>query len=193
MDASSPICDEGAAPRYPNVAQINIVDEALAAGTIFWHLFVTMFDIVLFQPQIPPNTGNIIRLCANSGARLHLIQPLGFSLDVKSCRRAGLDYRELVDVTQWPDFQSYRNAVPQKRIWAVTKFGPTRYDAAPIGGDDALLFGSETAGLPADVTGMFDEREKLYLPMIPGTRALNLSNAVAICLYDAWRQVGFPE
>ena len=152
-----------------------------------------MFDIVLFQPQIPPNTGNIIRLCANSGARLHLIQPLGFSLDVKSCRRAGLDYRELVDVTQWKDFQSYRNAVPQKRIWAVTKFGPTRYDEAPIGSDDALLFGSETAGLPADVTDMFDAREKLYLPMIPGTRALNLSNAVAICLYDAWRQVGFPE
>ena len=83
--------------------------------------------------------------------------------------------------------------MPQKRIWAFTKFGPTRYDEASIGSDDALLFGSETAGLPADVTDMFDEREKLYLPMIPGTRALNLSNAVAICLYDAWRQVGFPE
>ena len=152
-----------------------------------------MIDIILYQPQIPPNTGNIIRLCANSGARLHLIQPLGFRLDERSCRRAGLDYRELADVRQWPNLQSYRISAPQARLWAITKFGTARYDTAPIKHHDALLFGSETSGLPNEIIEQFTSDETLYLPMKDGVRSLNLSNAVAICLYDAWRRIGFPS
>lgn len=150
-----------------------------------------MFDIVLYQPQIPPNTGNIIRLCANTGARLHLIEPLGFGLDEKSCRRAGLDYHELADVKCWPGLDDYLTASPPNRIWAVTKFGPTRYDQAGFQAGDCLLFGSEQTGLPDSVHQKIPASNRLHLPMKEGSRSLNLSNAVSVVLYEAWRQVGF--
>ena len=150
-----------------------------------------MFDIVLYQPQIPPNTGNIIRLCANTGARLHLIEPLGFALDEKSCRRAGLDYHELADVRCWPGLEAYLACVQPDRIWAVTKFGQTRYDEAGFRPGDSLLFGSEQTGLPENVHQMIPAPQKLCLPMQAGARSLNLSNAVSVVLYEAWRQTGF--
>ena len=150
-----------------------------------------MFDIVLFQPQIPPNTGNIIRLCANSGASLHLIEPLGFDLDEKSCRRAGLDYHELATLSRWPDLDSYLDACTPANLWAVTKFGTTRFDTASIQKGDALLFGNEQNGLPSSLKRSIAAEKQLYLPMQQGSRSLNLSNAVAICLYEAWRQHDF--
>ena len=150
-----------------------------------------MFNIVLYQPQIPPNTGNIIRLCANTGAWLHLIEPLGFGLDEKSCRRAGLDYHELAEVRCWPDLGAYLSAVQPERLWAVTKFGETRYDEATFHAGDSLLFGSEQTGLPDSVHQQITPSQKLYLPMISGSRSLNLSNAVSVVLFEAWRQLGF--
>ena len=150
-----------------------------------------MFDIVLHQPQIPPNTGNIIRLCANTGARLHLIEPLGFALDEKSCRRAGLDYHDLASVNCWPDLGSYLSSIQPERLWAVTKFGETRYDQASFCAGDSLLFGSEQTGLPDSVHQQIAPAQKLYLPMKNGSRSLNLSNAVSVVLFEAWRQLGF--
>ena len=150
-----------------------------------------MFNIVLYQPQIPPNTGNIIRLCANTGAWLHLIEPLGFGLDEKSCRRAGLDYHELAEVRCWPDFGAYLSSVQPERLWAVTKFGETRYDQVTFRAGDSLLFGSEQTGLPDSVHQQITPSQKLYLPMISGSRSLNLSNAVSVVLFEAWRQLGF--
>ncbi len=150
-----------------------------------------MFDIILFQPQIPPNTGNIIRLCANSGARLHLIEPLAFDLDEKSCRRAGLDYHDMAIVSRWADLDSYLEHERPSNLWAVTKFGSTRFDQASIATRDALLFGNEQHGLPDAIKQRISNKNQLYLPMQSGSRSLNLSNAVAICLYDAWRQHDF--
>lgn len=150
-----------------------------------------MFDIVLYQPQIPPNTGNIIRLCANTGARLHLIKPLGFTLDEKSCRRAGLDYQELAEVTCWPDLDSYCKAIQPNRLWAVTKYGQTRHDQAGFCSADSLLFGNEQTGLPHSVRQNIPAARQVYLPMQSETRSLNLSNAAAVILYEAWRQIGF--
>ena len=150
-----------------------------------------MFDIVLYQPQIPPNTGNIIRLCANTGARLHLIEPLGFGLDEKSCRRAGLDYHELAEVRCWSDLEGYLASVQPERLWAVTKFGETRYDQAAFRAADSLLFGSEQTGLSDSVHQQIAPSQKLYLPMMSGSRSLNLSNAVSVVLFEAWRQLGF--
>lgn len=150
-----------------------------------------MFHVILFQPQIPPNTGNIIRLCANSGASLHVIHPLGFQLDEKSCRRAGLDYAELAELSQWPDLASCLASLPASRLLAVTKFGQTRYDQARMRPGDALLFGSETKGLPASLRASLPASDQLYLPMQPGNRSLNLSNAVAAVLYEGWRQNDF--
>ena len=150
-----------------------------------------MFNIVLYQPQIPPNTGNIIRLCANTGAWLHLIEPLGFGLDEKSCRRAGLDYHELAEVRCWPDLGAYLSSVQPERLWAVTKFGETRYDEATFHAGDSLLFGSEQTGLPDSVHQQMTPSQKLYLPMISGSRSLNLSTAVSVVLFEAWRQLGF--
>jgi tRNA (cytidine/uridine-2'-O-)-methyltransferase len=150
-----------------------------------------MFDIVLYQPEIPPNTGNIIRLCANSGARLHLIEPLGFQLDAKSCRRAGLDYAELACVSVWPDLQACLAHCQPKTLWVITKFGQQRYDQARFQPQDALLFGSETAGLPADLRASLPAGTQLFLPMQAGNRSLNLSNAVAAVLYEGWRQNNF--
>lgn len=145
--------------------------------------------IVLYQPEIPPNTGNIIRLAANMGAAVHLIHPLGFAIDDKRLRRAGMDYRQLAVIHDWPDFNSWQAAHPQVRVLAATKYGTTRYDRIQYRHDDALLFGCETRGLPAERQQAAQAR--LYLPMRPHNRSLNLANSVAIIAYEAWRQLGF--
>ncbi|MDA9190402.1 tRNA (cytidine(34)-2'-O)-methyltransferase [Alphaproteobacteria bacterium] len=150
-----------------------------------------MLQIILFAPQIPPNTGNIIRLCANSGAKLHLIKPLGFSIDEKSCRRAGLDYKSLTDVVTHENWRLCKKMLSNRKIWAITKFGKQRYDTAKYAPDDVLLFGSEINGLPDEIKNEFTDSDKLYLPMQADSRSLNLSNSVAICLYEAWRQNSF--
>ena len=150
-----------------------------------------MLQIILYAPQIPPNTGNIIRLCANSNATLHLIEPLGFSLDEKSCRRAGLDYKSLTEVFVHENWQQCQKMLTDRKIWVITKFGKKRYDHVKFSKEDALLFGSEISGLPESIKNEFNETEQLYLPMKSESRSLNLSNSVAICLYEAWRQNNF--
>ena len=150
-----------------------------------------MLQIILYQPQIPPNTGNIIRLCANGGATLHLIEPLGFSLDEKACRRAGLDYQDMANVIRHENWQACFEALAGRRIWAVTKFGTTRYDEAAFGPDDCLLFGTETTGLPPEIHEYLADSQKLTIPMASGNRSLNLSNSVALVFYEAWRQQDF--
>ena len=150
-----------------------------------------MFDLVLHQPQITPNTGNIIRLCANSGANLHLIEPLGFRLDEKSCRRAGLDYKEMAQLQSWPDFTSYTSSRQGGKLWLITKFGQSCYSENHFGPDDSFVFGSEQHGLPEKIMQSVPPEQRLYLPMRRGSRSLNLSNAVSIVLYEAWRQINF--
>jgi len=150
-----------------------------------------MFHVILFTPQIPPNTGNIIRLCANTGANLHLIEPLGFTLDAKSCRRAGLDYHDLANVAKHQDLEACLSALGQPRLFAVTKFASQRYDSPHFTAGDAFLFGAETTGLPASVHDGLADSQKIGLPMSGGNRSLNLSNAVSIIIYEAWRQCGF--
>ncbi|WP_349257019.1 tRNA (cytidine(34)-2'-O)-methyltransferase [Salinisphaera sp.] len=145
--------------------------------------------LVLHQPEIPPNTGNVIRLAANIGAALHLIHPLGFSLDDKQLRRAGLDYRERAVIHEWPDYETWRAAYPACRVFAATKRGSVRYDDVRYRADDALLFGCETRGLPDE--RLDDAEAAIYLPMRPGNRSLNLSNSVAVIAYEAWRQLAF--
>ncbi len=152
-----------------------------------------MFDIVLYEPEIPANTGNIIRLCANTGAHLHLIQPLGFELEDKKLRRAGLDYHEWVNVRQYSSLQNYIDKNQPKRLFALSTRGTRMYSEVDFQAGDALLFGPETRGLPDDVLYRHDPSLKLYLPMKKESRSLNLSNTVAIVLYEAWRQNGFPE
>jgi tRNA (cytidine/uridine-2'-O-)-methyltransferase len=150
-----------------------------------------MLDIVLFQPEIPPNTGNVIRLCANAGARLNLVEPLGFSMDDRRLRRAGLDYHELATVVVHRDWEACRASLGERRIFAVSARGAVRYDEVAYAQDDALVFGAETAGLPAELLETFAPDRRLRLPMRPGNRSLNLSNAVAVVVYEAWRQRGF--
>lgn len=150
-----------------------------------------MYDIILYQPQIPPNTGNIIRLCANAGARLHLIHPLGFEITEKSCRRAGLDYHALTYVYHYKDWDDFCEKAPCKRIFAITKFGEARYDTPRYEQGDGFLFGRETTGLPAHIHDALDASHKLAIPMADGSRSLNLSNAASIILYEAWRQHDF--
>lgn len=145
--------------------------------------------IVLYQPEIPPNTGNVIRLCANIGAALHLIHPLGFAIDDKRLRRAGLDYREQAVIQEWADYDSWRAAHPAVRVYAATKRGDVRYDRVAYQPDDALLFGCETRGLPAERVA--EAEAAIYLPMRPDNRSLNLSNSVAVVAYEAWRQQAF--
>lgn len=145
--------------------------------------------IVLHQPEIPPNTGNVIRLAANIGATLHLIHPLGFVIDDRRLRRAGLDYREQAVIREWPDYVAWREAYPACRVWAATKNGTVRYDTVAYRADDALLFGCETRGLPRERVA--DAQGAIYLPMQPGNRSLNLSNSVAVVAFEAWRQLGF--
>lgn len=149
-----------------------------------------MFHIVLFEPEIPANTGNIIRLCANAGMQLHLIKPLGFDLDDKKLRRAGLDYHEWVAVQLHESLPDFLAKVQPSRIFALTTKGKTTYSDVTFQVGDTFLFGPETRGLPAEILQEIGER-CLYLPMQPESRSLNLSNTVAIVLYEAWRQVGF--
>lgn len=147
--------------------------------------------VVLHSPEIPPNTGNVIRLCANSGAQLHLIRPLGFTLDDRRMRRAGLDYHELATLQVHEDLAAFQAAVAPERIWAFTTRGHVRFDVPRYSRNDALLFGSETAGLPAAVLDAIPAAARLRLPMRPGNRSLNLSNSVAVAVYEAWRQRGY--
>ena len=150
-----------------------------------------MFHVVLFQPEIPPNTGNIIRLCANTGSHLHLIHPLGFELDDKRLRRAGLDYHEFAQVAQYPDLDGFIQTVQPNRLLGVSTRGRRRYDQVDYVAGDALLFGPETRGLPQKVLLELGPDQVLRLPMQQGQRSLNLSNAVAVLLYEAWRQQDF--
>lgn len=151
-----------------------------------------MLDVVLFEPEIPANTGNIIRLCANTGAHLHLIQPLGFELDDKRLRRAGLDYHEWVSVRQYAALDDYIERGKPKRLFALITKGTTSYGKTKFEAGDALLFGPESRGLPANFLAKHPDALKLYLPMRQESRSLNLSNTVAIVLYEAWKQMGFP-
>lgn len=151
-----------------------------------------MLHVVLYEPEIPPNTGNVIRLCANVGARLHLIHPLGFDLEHAKLRRAGLDYREFAEVQQYDNFQAFSEALRPRRIFAVSTRGRTPYTGPAYRDGDAFLFGPETRGLPAALLDGFPSERLLRIPMQPRNRSLNLSNAVAVVLYEAWRQFGFP-
>lgn len=149
-----------------------------------------MFHVVLQEPEIPPNTGNVIRLCANTGAHLHLIHPLGFELDDARLKRAGLDYHEFADIRQHADFGAFRQAMTPRRIFALSTKGCRVYSDAEFQPGDALVFGPETRGLASDFLASLPEARRLFIPMRPGNRSLNLSNAVAIVLYEAWRQQG---
>ncbi|MFQ5587640.1 MAG: tRNA (cytidine(34)-2'-O)-methyltransferase [Nitrospiria bacterium] len=150
-----------------------------------------MFHVVLYQPKIPPNTGNIIRLCANSGAALHLIKPLGFDLEDKKLLRAGLDYREFAQVRVHVSLESFTTSEKPPRLLACSKFATRPYHEVAFRPGDALLFGSETSGLPEAIRNRFPPEHLLKIPMLPDNRSLNLSNAVAVVLYEAWRQCGF--
>jgi tRNA (cytidine/uridine-2'-O-)-methyltransferase len=150
-----------------------------------------MFNIILYQPEIPPNTGNIIRLCANTGARLHLVEPLRFELDDARLRRAGLDYHEFASVSRYPDWPAFRQANPRQRLWAFSTRGRKRYDEAGYQHSDGLLFGPETRGLPGEILAEMDGGQILRLPMCSDSRSLNLSNTVAVALYEALRQNRF--
>ncbi|MES2404435.1 MAG: tRNA (cytidine(34)-2'-O)-methyltransferase [Pseudomonadota bacterium] len=151
-----------------------------------------MLHVILFQPEIPPNTGNVIRLCANAGASLHLIRPLGFELDHARLRRAGLDYHEFVNVRVHDDLDACLGTLQRPRVFAFTSHATQRYTDTRFADGDAFLFGRETSGLPDDVLASMPESQRLRLPMQPDNRSLNLSNAVAVAVYEAWRQLGFP-
>lgn len=150
-----------------------------------------MFHVVLYEPEIPPNTGNIIRLCANTGTTLHLIHPLGFTLDDARLRRAGLDYREWATLREHGNFAEFIDSVRPCRWFALSTKGCRSYAEVCFEPGDALVFGPETRGLPADLLGSLPEAQRLLIPMRPESRSLNLSNAVALVLYEAWRQNGF--
>ncbi|MGI9247257.1 MAG: tRNA (cytidine(34)-2'-O)-methyltransferase [Steroidobacteraceae bacterium] len=156
-------------------------------------------DVVLFQPEIPPNTGNAIRLCANAGARLHLVEPLGFRVDASAVRRSALDYRELTDVRIHRNFAACLDALAQDREnvaprwFALTTKGGSPYAEARFAPADVLVFGPETRGLPPEVLDACPDGRRLRIPMQAGARSLNLSNAVAIVVYEAWRQLGWPR
>jgi tRNA (cytidine/uridine-2'-O-)-methyltransferase len=150
-----------------------------------------LFHVVLYQPEIPPNTGNIIRLCANTGSVLHLVHPLGFDVDDKRLRRAGLDYREFADLRQHIDFDTFLTDVAPPRWFGVSTRGAFRYDRVRFRRDDALVFGPETRGLPQAMLDELPQERRIRLPMRPGQRSLNLSNAAAVLIYEAWRQMGF--
>ena len=150
-----------------------------------------MFDIVLFQPEIPPNTGNLIRLAANTGCRLHLIEPMGFDLSDKQVARAGLDYHDMACVNVHADWDAARLALPDRRWFALTTKGSTRFSDIQFHAGDVLLFGPESRGLPLDILAQFDSDHRLRLPMLPASRSMNLSNAVSVVVFEAWRQNGF--
>ncbi len=155
-----------------------------------------MFDVILHQPEIPPNTGNVIRLCANTGARLHLVRPLGFTLEDAQLRRAGLDYHEYAELRVHDSLDGAVAAIAEAnrappRLFALSTRNATRYDRVAFAPGDAFLFGPETRGLPADVLTAIPDAHRLRLPMRPDNRSLNLSNAVAVVVFEAWRQQGF--
>jgi len=150
-----------------------------------------MLNIILYQPEIPPNTGNIIRLCANTGAILHLVEPLGFQLDSARVKRAGLDYGELTAVKRHTNWRSFREQHPAMRLWTYSTSGRQRYDRTKYEPGDGLVFGPETRGLPEDVLREIGLEHCLRLPMTRSSRSLNLSNTVAVGLYEAWRQLGY--
>ncbi|WAJ70491.1 tRNA (uridine(34)/cytosine(34)/5-carboxymethylaminomethyluridine(34)-2'-O)-methyltransferase TrmL [Catenovulum adriaticum] len=153
-----------------------------------------MLHVVLHQPDIPQNTGNIIRLCANSGFKLHLIEPLGFEWDDKRVKRAGLDYHEFADVKRYPNFQACIDEIKPKNIYACTTHGTRYHSEVSYQAGDMLLFGSETKGLPVEIReGMIAAQNRVLLPMMPDSRSLNLSNSVAIFVYEAWRQLSFEQ
>lgn len=150
-----------------------------------------MIQIALYQPEIPPNTGNIIRLAANTGAALHLIGPLGFGLDDARLRRAGLDYHEFAAIHEHPHWRSFVATVATRRLFAFSTRGTRPHTAPQYRADDLLLFGPETRGLPAEILRITGPERTLRLPMVPGSRSLNLANAAAVAVYEAWRQLGF--
>ena len=150
-----------------------------------------MFHIVLFEPEIPPNAGNVIRLCANTGSTLHLVRPLGFTIDDARVKRAGLDYHEMARVRQHDSFEACLGELNRRRVFAVETGGGARYDEARFAAGDAFLFGRETSGLPGEILAGWPREQLIRLPMVPGNRSLNLSNAVAVVVFEAWRQLGF--
>ena len=150
-----------------------------------------MFDVLLYQPEIPPNTGNVIRLCANTGARLHLIRPLGFDLDDRQLRRAGLDYHEYATLKVHDSLEAALASLAPPRLFALSTRNSMRHDQVRFEAGDAFLFGPETRGLPDDVLAGIPAGHRLRLPMRPDNRSLNLSNAVAVVVFEAWRQHGF--
>ncbi len=150
-----------------------------------------MLNIVLFQPEIPPNTGNIVRLCANSGFQLHLIEPLGFDIEEKKVRRAGLDYHEFTKVKRYPNFQAFVDAHPDSKMYACTTKGKQYHSDTKFEAGDTLVFGPETRGLPDDVLQIIGQQNWLKIPMQPDSRSMNLSNAVAVFVYESWRQLGY--
>lgn len=150
-----------------------------------------MFDVVLVEPEIPPNAGNVIRLCANTGARLHLVEPLGFSMDDRQLRRAGLDYHELATVSVHPSWEDCRDALAGRRLFALSTRAQISYASIAYRPDDVFVFGAEARGLPDRLLQSFAADRMLRLPMRPGNRSINLSNAVAVVVFEAWRQQGF--
>ena len=152
---------------------------------------LTMFNVVLFEPEIPPNTGNIIRLCANSGCQLHLIEPLGFKMDEKPLRRAGLDYHEWANVKIHKSYQDFINSEHPQRLFALTTKGSTCHSSVQFEAGDYLMFGPETRGLPESVRLQIPRPNWLRLPMCPDSRSMNLSNCVAVMVYEAWRQLDY--
>lgn len=150
-----------------------------------------MIEIVLVQPEIPPNTGNVIRLAANTGAGLHLVEPLGFSMDDRQLRRAGLDYHEYARVQIHRSWAAVRESLGDRRWFAFTTQATRLHTDVRYAPDDVLVFGSETRGLPESVLGEFSSEQRIRLPMRPGLRSVNLSNAVAVAVFEAWRQLGF--
>ncbi len=150
-----------------------------------------MFELVLFEPEIPPNTGNIIRLCANTGTRLHLIRPLGFELDDKQLQRAGLDYHEYASLQVHDNLAACRATLPERRWFALTTKGSQAHHLLQYRAGDVFLLGPESRGLPAEVLAEFTAATRLRIPMLPNNRSLNLSNAAAVILYEAWRQNDF--
>lgn len=150
-----------------------------------------MFDLILYQPEIPPNTGNIIRLCANTGVRLHLVKPLGFDITDKHLRRAGLDYHEYASMQVHESWEDCLSGLQGRRMFAMTTKGSTRYTEIKFEIDDVFVMGPETRGLPPEILDQFAPERRLRLPMMPNNRSLNLSNSAAVLLYEAWRQNDF--
>jgi len=150
-----------------------------------------MFHVILYQPEIPPNTGNIIRLCANSGCSLHLIKPLGFTLEDKQLIRAGLDYHEYASIQVHDSLADCLSAFDPARAFAFTTKGSQDFQQVHYQAGDSFLFGPESRGLPAEILNLFDSGHRVRLPMLPGSRSMNLSNSVAVAVYEAWRQCGF--